>query len=252
MADSFYGELFSKISYRLQNRNAGKDPKPTKEGKPAKNGKPAKEPQVKGKGFVIGKTSVDLTPEAYKSAIEARALKKRWVFALGASLAFAALVTSSIFATSLPAKRDLDNELKNNTQLQTALGQYQEVNQAVDQMDITVNKLNLAAGGAIDWVQLISAVEATLPSGTSVSSIGINTAGNSADKGASLLISFTADSPLGYADTLRSVQTAPGVSNVQIGGMTSTETSYEFSATLDYDTSIRTGKFPSSISTGGN
>lgn len=214
MADSFYGNLFAKIT-----------PKP--------------------KVFAIGKTNVDLTPAVYKEAVRAREVKKRWILGNAAVFAMAVLATSILFVSGLPAKTSLEQALVNNKTLEASLLEYQEINVAVDQMAATQQKLVDAAGQEIDWVQLISSVENTLPEGTSVSSIGINSSTGDEAKGAALLLTFSADNPLGYADTLRAVQSAPGVSNVQIGGMTSSGESYEFSATLDYDSSIKTNRFPS-------
>ncbi len=77
-----------------------------------------------------------------------------------------------------------------------------------------------------------------------MTSIGINAASATPEIGANILIQFSANSPLGYADTLRAVQSAQGVSNVQIGGMTSSgDSAYQYSATLTYDGSIKTGRF---------
>lgn len=248
MAESFYANLFAKIGDKLRNASAGKAPKAESPDSPSTK-KPSKNKSSKSKGMPIGgRSMVDLTPEIYREAVRARALKKRWVFVNGGVLALCVLLTSSIFASSLPGKLQLDSELQNNAQLQAALGDYQEVNVAVEQMGATQDKLNLAAGGDIDWARLISAMEQTLPSGTEISSIGINSTSNSTERGAAILISFVANSPLGYADTLKSVQSAEGVSNVQIGGMTSSgEDAYVFSATMNYDTSIRTNRFNSFV-----
>jgi len=258
MAESFYANLFRKLGDKLSGADKpAKEPKAPKE-KKSKDGAPAApkantpKPAKAGKGIAVGRVLVDLTPEAYRDAVRTRELKKIWIFVVAGTFAASVLVTSVIFVSSLPAGTSLASRLEENTQLQTALGQYQEINQAVDQMGATQDKLNQAAGSEIDWARLISAIEGSLPSGTSVQSIGINTTGSDTEKAASILISFVADSPLGYADTLKAVQSAEGVTNVQIGGLTSVDGGYQFSATLDYDTSIRTNRFAPSTATGGN
>jgi len=207
-------------------------------------------PRPKGKGLGVGFTNIDLTPPAFKEAVEVRELKKNWIFINAGVFALAFLVLSTIFVSSLTPKSELESQQRSNTTLQSALGKYQGQTEALNSSGETENKLNQAAGDAINWVSLVRAIEDSLPSGTSVSSIGIN-AGGSTDTGASLLLRFTANSPLGYADTLKAVQSARGVSNVQIGGMTSAgDNTYTFSATLDYDSTIKTNRFQAS--TGGN
>lgn len=219
------------------------------EGAPKPKRKPAKV-----KGFEFGRATVDFTPEAFKEAAHVRELRKQWIFICAAIFALSSLVVSILFVSALPVGTELDSQLRINSALETELGQYQEVNIAVEQKDATLEKLNRATNNSIDWGTLLSSIEGTLPAGTSMKSIGVTTDGTSPKKGASLIISFVADSPLGYADTLKAVQSAPGVSNVQIGGMTSSGASYSFSATLDYDSSIRTNKFPTAdqAATGGN
>lgn len=206
----------------------------------------------KGKGLLARKTTVNLTPEAYRDVIRARELKRLWIMGNAGLFAVAVLIVSFIFVASLPGRTALDGELAINTELEAALSQYQEVNLAMEQMGTIENKLNSAANNEINWSMLIGSIENTLPSGTSVSSIGIATDSASPDRAASILVKFVADSPLGYADTLRAVQSAAGVSNVQIGGMSSSGASYQFSATFDYDSSIRTNRFPAAATTGGN
>jgi len=256
MAESFYGNLIRSIGDKLSGANKpAKEPKAPKE-KKSKEGTPAEpkaaKPAKAGKGIPVGRVLVDLTPEAYRDAIKTRELKKNWVFVVAGTFALSVLALSLIFTSGLPLRTDLDSKLNTNTQLQAALGQYQDINQAVDQMGATKDKLNQAAGGEIDWSSLISSLEGALPSGTSVKSIGININASSSEKSAAILISFVADSPLGYADTLKAIQSAQGVSNVQVGGLTSTDGGYSFSATMDYDTSIRTNRFAPSTATGGN
>lgn len=210
----------------------------------------APQPYRKGKGLGVGFTNIDLTPPAFKEAVAVRELKKNWIFINAGVFALAFLVLSSIFVSSLPAKSELQSQEKSNSTLQTALGKYKGQTEALNSSGETQNKLNQAAGNAINWETLVSSIQNALPSGTSVSSIGMNISGSS-DKGASLLLRFTADSPLGYADTLKAIQSARGVSNVQIGGMTSAgDNSYTFSATLDYDSTIKTNRFQAA--TGGN
>lgn len=215
--------------------------------------KPKNKP-AKTKGFEFGRATVDFTPEAFKEAVRVRELRKQWILICAAIFALSSLVVSFIFVSALPVGTELESQLRINSALETELGQYQEVNLAVEQKDATLEKLNRATNNAIDWGALLSSIEGALPAGTSMRSIGVTTDGTSTEKGASLIISFVADSPLGYADTLQAVQSAPGVSNVQIGGMTSSGASYSFSATLDYDSSIRTNKFPTAdqAATGGN
>jgi len=258
MAESFYANLFRKLGDKLSSSDKpAKEPKAPKE-KKSKDGAPAApkantpKPAKAGKGIAVGRVLVDLTPEAYRDAVRTRELKKIWIFVVAGAFAVSVLVTSLIFVSSLPVKTELDSRLSANTQLQSALDQYQEVNQAVDQMAATQDKLNQAAGNEIDWSTLISSLEGSLPTGTSVQSIGISTTGVSTERSASLLVSFVADSPLGYADTLKAIQSAQGVSNVQIGGLTSADGGYQFSATMDYDTSIRTNRFAPSTTNEGN
>lgn len=214
--------------------------------------KPKKQSKVKG--FEFGRATVDFTPEAFKEAVRVRELRKQWIFICAAIFALSSLVVSFIFVSALPVGTELESQLRINSSLEGELSQYQEVNLAVEQKDATLEKLNRATNNAIDWGTLLGSIEGALPSGTSMKSIGITTDGASTEKGASIIISFVADSPLGYADTLQAVQSAQGVSNVQIGGMTSSGDSYSFSATLDYDSSIRTNKFPTAdqATTGGN
>lgn len=213
-----------------------------------------KKKQSKVKGFEFGRATVDFTPEAFKEAVRVRELRKQWIFICAAIFALSSLVVSFIFVSALPVGTELESQLRINSALEGELSQYQEVNLAVEQKDATLEKLNRATNNAIDWGALLGSIEGALPSGTSMKSIGITTEGASTEKGASIIISFVADSPLGYADTLQAVQSAQGVSNVQIGGMTSSGDSYSFSATLDYDSSIRTNKFPTAdqAATGGN
>lgn len=207
-------------------------------------------PRVKGKGLGAGFTNIDLTPPFFREAVQARELKKRWIFINAGVLTVIALAGSSLYVASLPTHYALSSQEQSNQQLQAAIKKYQPESQASGDDSNAQVKLNQAAGNAVNWETLISAVEAALPSGTSISSFGINASG-STDKGASLLIAFQADSPLGYADTLKAVQSARGVSNVQIGGMSSSgDNSYTFSATFDYDSSIKTNRFPST--NGGN
>lgn len=222
-------------------------PEPSSEAKPETK---TKKPKSKG-GFVIGKATLDLTPEVYKEAVRSRLLKKKWIMGNALILAFSFLVVSTLFVSSLPARTALESEVRVNSKLEAALSEYQTVNLAVEQKGAIQNKLNSAAGNEINWSSLIGSIEGALPAGTSVASVGISTAPNP-DKGASILITFAADNPLGYADTLQAVQSAPGVSNVQIGGMTSTGESYAFSATMDYDNAIRTYRYPAAEATGGN
>lgn len=252
MAESFYAGLFRSIQDKLS--GSGKAPKESK-GKKVKDGEatPVKKKPSTGKGGIaVGRILVDLTPEAYREATRTRELKKRWTFTVAGALAFAVLVTSVLFTTSIPAKSSLDSALESNAQLQTALGKYKEVNQAVEEQGATKDKLNLAAGGAINWSTLFLALQGALPDGTSIASMGVNTAAASTDKGAAIRINFSSKSPLGYADTLKAIQSAKGVSNVQVGGLTSVSGGFSFSATLDYDSSIRTNRFAPSNSTGGN
>ncbi len=214
--------------------------------------KPKKQSKVKG--FEFGRATVDFTPEAFKEAVRVRELRKQWIFICAAIFALSSLVVSFIFVSALPVGTELESQLRINSTLESELSQYQEVNLAVEQKDATLEKLNRATNNAIDWGTLLGSIEGALPSGTSMKSIGITTDGASTEKGASIIISFVADSPLGYADTLKAIQSAQGVSNVQIGGMASSGDSYSFSATLDYDSSIRTNKFPTAdqAATGGN
>jgi len=207
-------------------------------------------PRVKGRGLGAGFTNIDLTPPFFREAVQARELKKRWIFINAGVFTLVALLGSSLYVTSLPDQYAVKSQQQSNQQLQAAISKYQPQSQASGDSGSAQVKLNQAAGSAINWETLISAIESALPSGTTISSIGINASG-SADKGASLLIAFTADTPLGYADTLKAVQSARGVSNVQIGGMSSGgEKNYTFSATLDYDSTIKTNQYPST--NGGN
>jgi len=204
----------------------------------------------RGKGLGVGFTNIDLTPPFFREAVEARELKKKWIFANAGILVVVALAGSGLYASSIPSLYAARTQEQNNQKLQAAISKYQPQQESENKSGSAQVKLNQAAGNAINWSALIRAIEGTLPSGTSVSSIGINTS-STQDSGASLLIVFSAQSPLGYADTLNAVQSARGVSNVNIGGMTSTgEKGYTFSATLDYDSTIKTNRFPSS--TGGN
>ena len=204
----------------------------------------------RGKGLGVGFTNIDLTPPFFREAVEARELKKKWIFVNAGVLVVVALAGSGLYASSIPSLYAARTQEQNNQKLQAAISKYQPKQQSDGDSGDTQVKLNQAAGNAINWSTLIGAIEGALPSGTSVSSIGINTSATQ-DKGASLLIVFSAQSPLGYADTLKAIQSARGVSNVQIGGMTSAgEKGYTFSATLDYDSTIKTNRFPSS--TGGN
>jgi len=204
----------------------------------------------RSKGLGVGFTNIDLTPPFFREAVEARELKKKWIFINAGVLVAVALAGSGLYASSIPSLYAARTQEQNNQKLQAAISKYQPQQQSEGDSASTQIKLNQAAGNAINWSTLISAIEGALPSGTSVSSIGINTSLNQ-DRGASLLISFSAESPLGYADTLKAIESARGVSNVQIGGMTSAgDQGYTFSATLDYDSTIKTNRFPSS--TGGN
>lgn len=216
----------------------------------------AKEPKAstkaKTKGLPIGRVNINLTPEFYKEAVYARQLKKQWIFINAGIVALAALVLSFIFVSGLPAKSNLENQMVLNKNLQSALVEYQDITILIDQKSATENKLIQAAGNEIDWSKLIDSIQNTLPNGTSISSIGITTTDSSnKEVGATILVQFVAKSPLGYADTLRSVQTAKGISNVEISGMSSTGESYQFSATMNYDHSIKTNRFSEpSVKTG--
>lgn len=227
MGDSFYGNLFSNMK-----------PKP--------------------KGFTVGKSTIDLTPEVYRSAVKSRQMKKNWIMANASVFALCVLTSSLLFVSNAPIKAQLDTATNSTEQLLTALEDYKAQEQMIEKAGPIRKQLNSAAGSEIDWSELITSIEQTLPSGISIKSIGINADGApSSDpkkpgKGAAVLVSFSASSPLGYADTLRSVQSADGVSRVEIGGMTSSGESYEFSATFDYDDQILTNKFPSTKNSGGN
>lgn len=204
----------------------------------------------KSKGLGVGFTNIDLTPPFFKEAVEVRALKKNWIFINAGVVALSVLILSTIFVSSLSPKSELQSQQQSNNTLLSALGQYKGQTEALNSTKDTAEKLNKAAGSAINWETLTSSIQSALPSGTSISSISINTT-SSDEKGASMLVRFTANSPLGYADTLKAVQSARGVSNVQIGGLSSGgENSYQFSATFDYDSTIKTNRFQAP--TGGN
>ena len=207
-------------------------------------------PKLKGKCLGVGFTNIDLTPHFFKEAVEVRELKKNWIFINAGVFALTVLILSTIFVSSLSPQSELQSQQESNTTLLAALGKYKSQTEALSSSKDTAQKLNKAAGSAINWETLTNSIQGSLPSGTSIASISINT-GDSDEKGASMLIRFTANSPLGYADTLKAVQSARGVSNVQIGGLSSSgENSYQFSATFDYDSTIKTNRFQAS--TGGN
>lgn len=198
----------------------------------------------KAKSIPIGKVNIDLTPDFYKDAVYARQLKKQWIFVNGGVFAVVALALSFIFVSTLPAKTELSNQMTLNKNLQSALAQYQDVSMLIDEKKSVEGKLQSAAGNEIDWTELIDSIQDTLPGGTSLSSIGITTTdGSDQEKGATILVRFVSNSPLGYADTLKSVQSAKGISNVEISGMSSTGESYQFTATMTYDSSIKTNRF---------
>lgn len=224
----------------IEKENVDRSEELKKEAKPAKKDKQ----QGKAKGIPIGKVNVDLTPDFYKDAVYARQLKKQWIFINGGVLAIVALILSFVFVSTLPAKSDLNNQMTLNKNLQSALAQYQDVSMLIEEKKSVETKLQNAAGNEIDWVKLIDSIQDALPGGTSMSSIGISTTdGSDKEKGATILVRFVSDSPLGYADTLQSVQSAKGISNVEISGMSSTGESYQFAATMHYDNSIKTNRF---------
>ena len=220
MADSFYANLFQNLK-----------PKP--------------------KGFIIGKTTIDLTPAVYREEVKKRELKRRWILGNGVVLVACVILGGLTYASSIPVQGQLDQSLANNQILIGNLGQYKELSQALEQMKPITDKLNRAAGSEIEWATLIGSLENNLPGGTAIKSIGINADGAPKKSGASVRLSLISNSPLGYADTLKAIQSSDNTSNVQIGGMTSSGGGYEFSATLDYDDSILTNRFPSSKTSGG-
>lgn len=254
MAESSYGKAAKKLAEKFQNLNLLGAKKETEisaeEGEEVElaDGEkaPAAKQPAKSKGIPIGKIMVDLTPDVYKDAVKVREARKQWIFINAGIVAVSALVLGILFATTIGPKMRLDGLIESNAGIEAQLTQYQDLNIALEQMSVVQDKLNTAAGNEINWDQLISALEATLPSGVSMTSIGINAASSTPEVGANILISFVATSPLGYADTLRSVQSATGVSNVQIGGMTSSGDNYSYSATLTYDGSIKTERFKTS------
>lgn len=204
-----------------------------------------KEPKGKApKGIVVGNSHVDFTPKIFRDGVEARASKRRWILGNVALLAACGLVGGTLFGTTIPLNIELDSTTASNVQLQSALSQYADLTNALEQKSGIETKLNVAAGGEINWTALLGDLESQLPAGTIIQSIAINQGDPASGIGASILLSFQADSPLGYADTLNAVENMAGISNVKIGGMTSSGEGYVFSSTMNYDASILTNRYP--------
>lgn len=196
-------------------------------------------------GIVVGNSHVDFTPKIFRDGVEARASKRRWILGNIALLVACGIVGGALFGTTIPLNITLDSATSSNLQLQTALAQYADLTNALEQKTGIENKLNIAAGGEINWTALLGDLESHLPSGTIIQSIAINQGDPASGIGASILLSFQANSPLGYADTLNAVENMAGISNVKIGGMTSSGETYSFSSTMNYDISILTNRYPS-------
>lgn len=204
-----------------------------------------KEPKGKApKGIVVGGTHVDFTPKIFRDGVEARESKRRWILGNVALLAACGIVGGALFGATIPMKIELDSATASNIQLQSALSQYADLTNALEQKSGIETKLNIAAGGEINWTALLGDLESQLPAGTIIQSIAINQGDTANGIGASILLGFQADSPLGYADTLNAVESMAGISNVKIGGMTSSGEGYVFSSTMNYDASILTNRYP--------
>lgn len=194
----------------------------------------------------IGETVfIDLTPKSHKNVMQIRSLKRKWIISFLSI--FLVCVTSSLVAyfASLITGSALENEMSVQTQIDTQISQYGEINRAIESESRAKVILNNAAGSEIDWSRLVSNIETALPSGTQILSMSVMTGGQDEEENAvAISLNLSSDSTFGYSDSLRSIQYMKAVKDVEIGGLKSTgEGQYRYSMTFAYDNSILTQKY---------
>lgn len=194
---------------------------------------------------VGGNIVIDLIPQSFKDIAETRKAKKQWIYIVSVTVLVAILASGLSFGFKMQSQSALDTETKTQEKLELQISQYAEVNQALDSQKESVKLLNQAAGAEIDWTKLIGNIEDALPSGTSISSLSVNTGGTDKDElSSAITMDLVSDSTLGYSDTLKAVEGVSGVQSVEIGGLSrSGENSYDYKMSFTYDTSILTEKY---------
>lgn len=203
-------------------------------------------PEKKPKQIPVGgNILVDLMPQSHKDIVAIRNTRRRWTTAVVVFFAACLIISLITYSTNVFSGSQLSAERIAQEQVDIKINGYAEINQALNSQAESNALLAKAAGTEIDWSKLVSTIESSLPSGTSILSMSVVTGGGVKDKNSSAIsMNLSSESTFGYSDSLKAIQSTPGVTGFEIGGLTSTSDSqYKYSVTFSYDTSILTQRF---------
>lgn len=192
---------------------------------------------------------VDLTPPSHKKLVDLRNLKKKWRYGLIGVVAFCVAASSTAFGLNAQTEMSLTSEMAAQKVITQNTTAYAEVNSALELEKVAVASLNLAAGAEIDWNKLISNIESSLPSGTTISAISVTSGGekpkNKNDPNVSAVINLNLSSgaTIGYSDSLKKIEAMTGVDSVEISGLKSESARYLYTLSFTYDTSLLTERY---------
>lgn len=203
-------------------------------------------PKKKYKGIPLGQVLLDFTPASHIDEIKTRRAKKTWISFCILIFGVCIMAVLGVFSATLLTKGEVEASRIEKTQIQSQLGKYSEQDNAVSQNSTIVGKMTQAAGGEIDWGQLIREINQNLPSDTNITAMSVNLDPVSNERSVTVLSSLTSGTPTGYANTVRAMEDMAGVSNVNIGPLTG-GAGYTYSMTFDFDTSVRTYRFSTPV-----
>lgn len=188
--------------------------------------------------------AIDLTPESYRKIIALRRQKRTWVYSF--LLIFAACVGYSLYLYSDFAKVDaeLQQEVALSGEVDAQIAEFSEINNALNARDRGRTFTTEAAASEIRWSSLVQGIQSSLPSGTSITSMNVEVNQNAQGEVAAVVFAnLSATTTTGYSDAIGALNGINGVSQVQIGDMTSSGDGFTFSVAFAYDGSIRTGEY---------
>jgi hypothetical protein len=192
---------------------------------------------------------VDLTPPSHKKLVDLRILKKKWSYGLFGVAAFCMAASFAAVGLNATAEAALTAEKNAQVVITQNTAAYAEVNSALELQKVAVDSLNLAAGSEINWNRLISSVESNLPSGTRISAISVTGGGvkpkseGDPDVAAAINLNLSSGATIGYSDSLKKIESMPGVDSVEISGLKTEGERYTYTLSFTYDTSLLTERF---------
>lgn len=210
----------------------------------------ALELSFKKKEKTIGRQTpmVDLMPLSRSTAVDLAKTKVVWRKAVIYTTAFVIVLSVCAIGWRIYSQMSYTSAVASQDAVNAEIIKYKDVDLALGIESEIGGLQTQAAGSEISWSSLLNRIQGQLPPGTSISGFSVASGGgDGSEVSSSVIIKVNSGSPDSYSQVLNAFSSLDGVSDIQIGNITSASTaeniSYVYPVAFAFDSSILTNKY---------